>query len=270
MLSALTIAGSDSGGGAGIQADMKTFSALGCFSASVITAITAQNTRGICDISLVPLESIEMQLNAVFDDMSFHAIKIGMLFDAERIHLIEKHISSRTPIVLDPVMVSKNGQRLLEENALQALKQLFSKVTLITPNVSEASLLVNFPIETRADAEAAGLELLRYGSSAVLIKGGHLIEHPGHDCLVMKDSKQAVWLDAPFIKTHNTHGTGCTYSSAIAAGLAKGYLLIESVVLAKQYVHAAITAAKKVSFGRGNGPVHHFHKFWNINMQGDF
>lgn len=262
----LTIAGSDSSGGAGIQADLKTISALGCYGASVITAITAQNTVGVRGIAGVPIDMIIQQMQAVFDDMDIHAIKIGMLFSKEIIQALLPLLDDcKTPIVLDPVMISSTGQRLLSEEALETLKLLFPLATLLTPNIQEAALLANLSIKTHSDMLTAGLELLKYGSQAVLIKGGHLA---GHDCLVMQ-GPETVWFEDPLIQTPNTHGTGCTYSSAIATYLAKGFPLEKAVRRGKQYVYKAILAAKDNVLGKGCGPVHHFHPHWSLSTTCD-
>jgi hydroxymethylpyrimidine/phosphomethylpyrimidine kinase len=261
---ALTIAGSDSSGGAGIQADLKSFAALGVYGASVITALTAQNTRGVTGIHQVPADFVTAQIDAVFGDLDVAAVKIGMVSDLAVIDAIAAGLRKWSPkhIVLDPVMVATSGDRLLAAEAVDALRtKLIPLASLITPNLPEAAALLD---EAVASSEAAiedqGRRLLAMGARAVLIKGGHGQGAESIDYLITKDGSHA--LAAPRIATKNTHGTGCSLSSAIAAGLAKGEKLEAAVRQAKAWVSAAIAAADRLGVGHGHGPIHHFHKFY--------
>lgn len=261
---AVTIAGSDSGGGAGIQADLKTFSALGVYGASVLAALTAQNTQGVTAIHDVPADFIRAQMDAVFSDLSVDAVKIGMLSRPEAIQAVSEGlmVHGATNIVLDPVMVAASGDPLITDAAVDVLKtRLFPYVDLITPNLHEAArLLGKEPAANRGEMEAQAWQLLEFGPTAVLLKGGHGDEPEAADILVMPAGVE--WYIAPRMATNNTHGTGCTLSSAIAAGLARGRPIAESVGKAKSYVTAAIQASDSLSIGRGHGPVHHFHAVW--------
>lgn len=261
---ALTIAGSDSSGGAGIQADLKTFAALGVYGASVLTALTAQNTKGVTGIHDVPEDFISEQIDAVFVDLAVKSVKIGMLSRVEAISAIAKGLDKWKPkhVVLDPVMVATSGDRLLSADAVDALKsQLFPRAGIITPNLPEAAALLGEAIaETESEIERQGRALVDLGCKAVLIKGGHGDSAESVDFLITAEG--AVRLAAPRIATKNTHGTGCTLSSAVAAGLAKGMSLEQAARAAKDYVTAAIAAADRLGVGRGHGPVHHFHKFY--------
>jgi hydroxymethylpyrimidine/phosphomethylpyrimidine kinase len=261
---ALTIAGSDSSGGAGIQADLKSFAALGVYGASVITALTAQNTRGVTGIHQVPAEFVTAQIDAVFGDLDVKAVKIGMVADLAVIDAIAAGLRMWSPqhIVLDPVMVATSGDRLLAAEAVDALRaKLIPLASLITPNLPEAAALLNEPIaESDAAIASQGQRLLALGCPAVLIKGGHGHGAESTDFLV-RDSGTVV-LAAPRIATQNTHGTGCSLSSAIAAGLAKGEDLETAVRNAKAWISAAIAAADRLGVGHGHGPVHHFHRFY--------
>ncbi|MBV1790404.1 bifunctional hydroxymethylpyrimidine kinase/phosphomethylpyrimidine kinase [Marinobacterium sp. D7] len=264
---ALTIAGSDSGGGAGIQADLKTFSALGVYGASVITALTAQNTREVRAIHDVPAAFIADQLNTVFDDLAVSAIKIGMLSRPESIQTIATILRERalTNIVLDPVMVAKSGDKLLVEEAVDALRsELLPLATLITPNLPEAAVLLDRDEAVSMDAMRKQAQLLlQLGPRAVLIKGGHLSDSSSVDSAdLLLDQQQELWLPAKRIATRNTHGTGCTLSSAIAAGLARGLQIRTAVEEAKTYITEAIQAADRLQVGSGHGPTHHFHRWW--------
>jgi hydroxymethylpyrimidine/phosphomethylpyrimidine kinase len=259
----LTIAGSDSSGGAGIQADLKTFAAFGVYGASVITALTAQNTRGVSGIHPVPPAFVTAQIDAVFDDLDVKAVKIGMLAEFATIEAVAAALSRWKPklVVLDPVMVATSGDRLLSADAVSALRErLVPKATLITPNLPEAAALLE---EAIASDEAAitsqGRKLLAMGAQAVLIKGGHGQGTESTDYLFIGSSVTA--LPAPRIATKNTHGTGCSLSSAIAAGLAKGQTLEQAVHDAKVWITAAIAAADGLGIGHGHGPIHHFHRF---------
>jgi hydroxymethylpyrimidine/phosphomethylpyrimidine kinase len=261
---ALTIAGSDSSGGAGIQADLKTFAALGVYGASVITALTAQNTTGVSGIHDVPADFVAQQIDAVFSDLTICAVKIGMLARADVIatvaHRLDRYQARN--VVLDPVMVATSGDRLLRADAVEALRrELFPRALLITPNLPEAAaLLETGPARTEAEMQGQGERLLAAGAKAVLIKGGHGEGAEAVDLLI--DESGTTRLAAPRISTTNTHGTGCTLSSAIAAGLAKGLALPDAIRAAKAYVTAAIAAASDLEVGHGHGPLHHFHAWW--------
>lgn len=262
---ALTIAGSDSSGGAGIQADLKTFSALGVYGASVITALTAQNTRGVSGVFDVAPDFVGAQMDAVFDDLDVGAVKIGMLSTAEIIEAVAGGLERHDPpfIVLDPVMVAKSGDALLRDEAVAALRdRLLPLASVITPNLPEAAVLLDgAKVSNRGEMETAASALLKLGPQAVLLKGGHLGGDTSPDLLVQDGSRE--WLEGPRIDTPNTHGTGCTLSSAIAAGLAQGRPLDEAVARAKDYLTAAISAADGLGVGSGRGPVHHFHALWS-------
>lgn len=264
----LTIAGSDSGGGAGIQADLKTFEAHGVFGTSALTAITAQNTRGVRAVHNVPLPIIEAQLDALFDDLPPAAIKIGMLATSEIIELVARKLEGYTgPVVLDPVMVATSGDVLLAREALGSLQQaLIPRATLITPNASEAALLHGELLTTLAHVDAALAALAeRHPAVAILIKGGHLLkQYRGTDTLLHypkgpSEKSETQRYVLPHLPTDNTHGTGCTLSSAIAARLALGHPLPEAVRFAKAYVHQAIKTAP--GLGHGHGPLNHHLPF---------
>ena len=259
----LTIAGSDSGGGAGIQADLKTFSALGCYGMSVITALTAQNTSTVTGIFPVPGEFIAEQIDAVMTDMGADAVKIGMLHSPEVIAVVAERLRRHkvSKVVVDPVMVSKSGSRLLREDAVEALKtHLLPLAAIITPNLPEAAVLLGRPVEKESDMEAACRDLAKFGA-AVLLKGGHL-QGDSCDLLYADGGKTLVRLESERIVTRNTHGTGCTLSSAIAAGLANGLETAAAVKAAKDYINAAIRAGAQYALGKGHGPVHHYYAFW--------
>ena len=261
---AVTIAGSDSGGGAGIQADLKTFSALGVYGASVITALTAQNTQGVSAIHDVPAHFVAAQIDAVFSDLNVNAVKIGMLSQLVVAATVAAGLDrwKQTHVVLDPVMIATSGDRLLAPAAIEVIKRdLMPRALVITPNLHEAAALTEEPLardedEMRAQAE----KLLAMGAQAVLIKGGHAPWPEAVDLLVTPSA--AARLTAEKVETENTHGTGCTLSAAIAAGLAKGHRLAEAVADAKSYVTQAIAAADELEIGKGNGPTHHFHAWW--------
>lgn len=260
---ALTIAGSDSSGGAGIQADLKTFAAFGVYGASVITALTAQNTRGVSGIHQVPAEFVTAQIDAVFGDLPVNAVKIGMVAERSVIGAIAAGLERWSPkrVVFDPVMVATSGDRLLASDAVDALRQkLIPRADIITPNLPEAAALLDEQIAASASAIGSqGKRLLAMGCGAVLIKGGHGGGTESIDYLVREGS--VVTLPAPRIATKNTHGTGCSLSSAIAAGLAMGNDLETAVRNAKIWISAAITAADRLDVGHGHGPIHHFHAF---------
>ena len=261
---AVTIAGSDSGGGAGIQADLKTFAALGVYGASVLAALTAQNTIGVSAIHDIPAEFVGAQIEAVFADLEVDAVKIGMLSQGAVIEAVAAGLVrwKQTNVVLDPVMVATSGDRLLAPEAVDALRtRLIPLASIITPNLPEAAALLN---EAVASGEAAienqGRKLLAMGCPAVLIKGGHGQGSESIDYLV-RDSG-VVALAAPRVATQNTHGTGCSLSSAIAAELAKGVEMEAAVRNAKAFVSAAIASADRFAVGHGHGPIHHFHRFY--------
>ena len=261
---ALTIAGSDCSGGAGIQADLKSFAALGVYGASVITALTAQNTRGVIGIHQVPADFVTAQIDAVFGDLEVKAVKIGMVADLAVIDAIAAGLRKWSPkhIVLDPVMVATSGDRLLAAEAVDALRtKLIPLASLITPNMPEAAALLDEPVAAdEAAIESQGRRLLVMGCPAVLIKGGHGQGAESIDYLVTGSG--AIALAAPRIATRNTHGTGCSLSSAVAAGLAKGEDMETAVRNAKAWVSAAIAAADRLGVGHGHGPIHHFHGFY--------
>ena len=261
---ALTIAGSDSSGGAGIQADLKTFAALGVYGASVITALTAQNTRGVSGIHAVPAGFVTAQIDAVFSDLQVDAVKIGMAAEFATIDAIAAGLTRWSPkhVVLDPVMVATSGDRLLATEAVDALRtKLMPRASLVTPNLPEAAALLDEAVALSESAiESQGKRLLALGCRAVLIKGGHGQDAESIDYLV--SSGGTIALAAPRVATKNTHGTGCSLSSAIAAGLAKGADMESAVRNAKTWISAAIAAADRFSVGHGHGPIHHFHKFY--------
>jgi len=259
MQIALTIAGSDSGGGAGIQADIKAMQAHGVFAASVITAVTAQNTVAVTDSFELPLEMIEAQIDAIFQDLAVSATKTGMLPSAAIIELVARKLRERDvePLVVDPVMISKSGFALLKADAIETLKrELLPLATVLTPNIHEAEALSGLKIRELEDMRAAAKAIHDLGPSAVLVKGGHL-EQNREAVDVLYDGRQFHNFVAPFIVTKNTHGTGCTYASAIAANLARGFKLRESIARAKRYVTDAIRHG--LSIGQGYGPTHHFY-----------
>jgi hydroxymethylpyrimidine/phosphomethylpyrimidine kinase len=261
---AVTIAGSDSGGGAGIQADLKTFSALGVYGASVITALTAQNTIGVSAIHDVPPHMIAAQIDAVFSDLAVNAVKIGMLSVPAAIATVAAGLDrwKQTHVVLDPVMIATSGDRLLAPDAIDILKRdLIPRALIVTPNLHEAAALTGEPLAANeAEMRAQAQILLGIGAKAVLIKGGHAQGADATDLLVTPSA--VARFTAEKIDTKNTHGTGCTLSAAIAAGLAKGLRLAEAVSEAKAFVTAAIAAADELRIGHGRGPVHHFHAWW--------
>jgi hydroxymethylpyrimidine/phosphomethylpyrimidine kinase len=255
----LSIAGSDSGGGAGIQADLKTFAALGCYGMTAITALTAQNTTGVRAIHGVPPDMLCDQIDAVVEDIGVDAVKIGMLHSPEVVHAVAEAIDRHAlqQVVLDPVMVATSGAVLIDHPAIASLvKELFSRAVLITPNLDEASLLVGRALKTEADMELAARELLAKGARAVLLKGGHLAGDVVSDLLLMHNGPPH-WMRAPRIQTANTHGTGCTLSSAIAAYLALGQSLPEAVEGARLFVRGALAAGARVHTGAGSGPLNH-------------
>jgi hydroxymethylpyrimidine/phosphomethylpyrimidine kinase len=260
---ALTIAGSDSSGGAGIQADLKTFSALGVYGASVITALTAQNTQGVEAVLVVPPDFVARQIKVVARDLKIGAVKIGMLATSEIIEVVAEQLKALpdVPVVLDPVMVAASGDVLLDEDAIETLRTiLLPRAMLITPNLPEAAKLLGGGVaKTEREMAEQARELKALGAKAVLIKGGHAEDAEAVDVLI---DEEELRLEAPRVETGNTHGTGCTLSSAIAAELAKGAALRDAARTAKAYVTAAIAAADRLHIGKGRGPVHHFHRWW--------
>lgn len=262
---ALTIAGSDSGGGAGIQADLKAMSALGVYGASVITAVTAQNTRAVTAVHGIPSDVVVAQIEAVLTDLEVGAIKIGMLATPEIILSVANGIAGFDgPVVLDPVMIAKSGDALLAQEAVQTLRDvLLPRANVLTPNLPEAACLLGAePADSLEQMITQGRELCTMGASAVLMKGGHGKGDICHDILV-SDSGVIERFQAPRRQTRNTHGTGCTLSSSIAAGLAKDLSLTDAVAQAHDYLQGAISQADGLKIGQGHGPVHHFHQVWS-------
>lgn len=258
----LTIAGSDSGGGAGIQADLKTFAALGCYGMSAITALTAQNTVGVRAIHGVPAAFLKEQIAAVIEDIGVDAVKIGMLHAPEIVEVVAWAIDhyQLQQVVLDPVMVATSGDALIRHETIASLvSELFPRATLVTPNLDEAALLLGRPVREVADLDAACADLLGLGAKGVLLKGGHLGGDELTDLLARADQPSDQWLrlSGPRIATRNSHGTGCTLSSAIAAHLALGLELAEAVQAAHSYIRGAIAAGAQVQTGQGHGPLNH-------------
>ena len=257
---AMTIAGSDSGGGAGIQADLKTFAALGVYGTSALTAITAQNTVGVTGVHEIPTGMIAAQIDAVLTDIGADAVKTGMLASGSIIECVASALDHHSVawVVVDPVMVAKSGDSLLREDAIEALRtMLVPLASVITPNIPEAEALTGMKIDSDADMRRAAQMLTDMGAKAVVVKGGHR-EGPATDLLF--DGSKFREFSTPRIETANTHGTGCTFASAIAAGLARGMILLDAVQLAKDYVTEAIRRSFPV--GQGHGPLNHFYKLW--------
>ena len=260
---ALTIAGSDSSAGAGIQADLKTFAALGVYGASVITAITVQNTKRIFAIHDVPTDFIAAQIDAVLTDLDVAAVKVGMMYTAAAVDVVAAALERYRPrnVVLDPALVASSGDQLLQSNALGRLRELIGRVRVVTPNLLEAATLLDtLPARDEDEMRAQAESLLALGPGAVLIKGGHGGGPESVDILVEPGSH--LRFAAPRMAVRNTHGTGCTFASAIAAGLAKGLSLEQAAREAKTYVSAAIAAADRLGVGSGRGPLHHFADRW--------
>jgi hydroxymethylpyrimidine/phosphomethylpyrimidine kinase len=260
---AVSIAGSDPSAGAGIEADLKTFAALGVYGAAIATALTAQNTGGVFAIHEVPPEFIAAQINAIFTDLDIDAVKIGMLGTAQAVAVVAASLDRYRPrhVVLDPVLAASSGERLLREDGLSALRDLISRVDVLTPNLPEAAVLLGTsPARDEEEMRAQGQKLLTLGARAVLIKGGHGGGAESVDFLIEADN--CLRLAASRTASRSTHGTGCTFASAIAAGLAKGLALDEAARQAKAYVSAAIAAADRLAIGSGRGPLHHFHAWW--------
>ena len=257
----LSIAGSDSGGGAGIQADLKTCAALGCYGMTAITALTAQNTRGVRSIHAVPAAMLRDQIAAVVEDIGVDAVKIGMLHAPEIVQVVADALREYRlqQVVLDPVMVATSGDRLIAEETVSVLVQaLFPLATVVTPNLDEAALLIGRSLRSSEDLEAAAQELLALGAPSVLLKGGHLPGDKVEDLLVERGGASQRW-SAARIPSRNVHGTGCTLSSAIACYLALGEPLAEAIAKARQYILGAIAAGAAVRTGHGHGPLNHGH-----------
>ncbi|GGM79090.1 hydroxymethylpyrimidine/phosphomethylpyrimidine kinase [Dyadobacter beijingensis] len=263
----LTIAGSDSGGGAGIQADLKTIAALGAFGTSAITALTAQNTQGVRAIHPVPPAFLQEQLEAVFEDITIDAVKIGMVNTVEVAQIIAQVLDRFRPrfVVFDPVMVSTSGSKLIQDETVSVLwSELFPRVNLITPNLDEGEILIGGEIRTAEAMKAAALEMTERGCKAVLLKGGHLLGPTIYDVLAQRE-QEALILESDYIDSRNVHGTGCTLSSAIATFVAKGNSLAESIIFAKEYIAGAIRCGADVVTGHGPGPLN--HSFSPLSMQ---
>ena len=261
----LTIAGSDSGGGAGIQADIKSISACGCYASSAITAITAQNTIGVRDIHPIPSAILKSQIEAVLEDIGTDAIKIGMLHSPEIIQVLADCLD-KFPIknvVLDPVMVATSGDKLLKDEAIDHLKTiLFPKVRIITPNLPEAEMLLGRKIEKQSEFRSIAKELAQKYQVSVLLKAGHLTEDNLIDVLYDLEKSECVDLASKRVETKNTHGTGCSLSSALASFLARGFDISDSAKKAKDFITESIIAGRDYEIGQGHGPVHHFYQFW--------
>ena len=266
----LTIAGSDSGGGAGIQADIKTISAMGCYAASAITAITVQNTLGVQAVHPVPLDILRGQIDAVLSDIGADAVKIGMLHSSEVVNLVAEMIEKYQirNIVLDPVMVSTSGHRLIEEDAVEVIKtRLMPLARVITPNVPEAEILAGCKIAGEDEFEAIARRLSDNGNVSVLMKAGHLSGDSLVDYFYNAEDDTITRLQSKRVQTKNTHGTGCTLSSAFAASLAKGENLTDAAILAKRYIEQAIISGAEYEIGKGHGPVN--HGFDPVKMSGN-
>ncbi|MGB8285192.1 MAG: bifunctional hydroxymethylpyrimidine kinase/phosphomethylpyrimidine kinase [Candidatus Aquirickettsiella gammari] len=262
LASVVTIAGTDPCGGAGIQADIKAISATGAYAASVITVLVAQNTCHVTAIQEIPLCFIQQQIDAVFSDLAIGAVKLGMLYQEEIIHLLVNNLKKYQPpfIVLDPVMITQTGHLLLKPQAINALvNDLFPIATLITPNIPEAETILKSPINDFNSLRDAAITLAKQYKISVLLKGGHLKSVDSPDIFYDYPQQQIHCFNTPRINTQNTHGTGCTLSSAIASYLAQGEDLYHAIAKAKHYLSQAIVAAKNLKLGRGNGPVHHFY-----------
>lgn len=258
---ALTIAGSDSGGGAGIQADLKTFAALSVYGTSVITAVTAQNTVSVTGVHEIPVDMISRQIDAVMDDIGADAVKTGMLSSPAIVEAVadgirRHHISQ---VVVDPVMIAKSGDRLLQEDAVQAVKiHLLPLAQVVTPNIPEAEVLSGMSVESEADMITAAKRIADSGPKIVIVKGGH---RSGPPIDIAWDGTTTSYFETPRVDTQATHGTGCTYSAAITANLAKGMPAAQAIEQAKQYLYEALRTAYDI--GAGHSPVHHFHELWS-------
>jgi hydroxymethylpyrimidine/phosphomethylpyrimidine kinase len=257
---AMTIAGSDSGAGAGIQADLKTFAALGVYGTSAITAITAQNTVGVSAVLALKAKLVAAQIDAIVNDIGAHALKTGMLANAPIIEVVAKKIADHRlkHVVVDPVMVATSGDLLIQENAVHALRRkLIPLAAVVTPNIPEAEALTGMKLRSLEDSKEAARQIVRMGAKSVVIKGGHL-KGPAID--LFYDGRKFTELRAPRIRTKNTHGTGCTFSAAIAAYLARGETLDHALALAKKFITQALRSS--FTIGAGHSPVHHFYRFW--------
>jgi hydroxymethylpyrimidine/phosphomethylpyrimidine kinase len=256
----MTIAGSDSGGGAGIQADLKTFAALGVYGTSTLTAITAQNTIGVTGVHEIPTDIIAAQIEAVITDIGADAVKTGMLSSSAIVEVVAQELRRHRveALVIDPVMVAKSGDPLLQKEAVEALRaELVPLAAVVTPNIPEAEVLTGLKITSQEDMRRAAEKIIQMGARGVVVKGGHL-EGPASD--LFYDGSRFQEFTVPRIDTKNTHGTGCTFASAIAAGLARGMNVIDSVPQAKEYVTEAIR--RSFAIGQGHGPLSHFYKLW--------
>ncbi len=257
----LSIAGSDPSGGAGIQADLKTFSALGVYGMAAITALTAQNTRGVTGVQEIPADFVIKQVQAIFDDVRVDAVKIGMAGSAPTIAALADFLRQKNPpvIILDPVMVAQSGDHLISDDAVEHLKRdLLPLASIITPNIPEAEVLLGRTFD--GDMESFARDILKSGANAVLLKGGHLTGQTSRDIYLDKNGLKI--LECQRIKTKNNHGTGCTLSSALAAYMARGMPAHEAAQSAKNYITAALQNSGKLDVGSGAGPVHHFHDLW--------
>jgi hydroxymethylpyrimidine/phosphomethylpyrimidine kinase len=257
--SVLSIAGFDGSGGAGIQADTKTISSLGCYATNVLTALPVQNTQGVQRIFEIPSEAIDLQIKSILDDIYPDAIKIGMVHSVELVQIIAENLKDyKGPIIFDPVMISTSGHQLIKDETIDACKEfLFPLATLITPNLDEVSVLVGKQIDTTEKMQEAGQSILKMGTKAVLVKGGHLQQDDLISYLIQQDQPTESY-SSKRIETKNTHGSGCTLSSAIASYLAQGFPLNESIFKAQRYIEEAIITAKDLKIGKGNGPLNHF------------
>ncbi|NCX93407.1 MAG: bifunctional hydroxymethylpyrimidine kinase/phosphomethylpyrimidine kinase [Gammaproteobacteria bacterium] len=265
-ITALSIAGSDPSGGAGIQADLKTFSALGCYGMSAITALTAQNTQGVQSVHALPADFLLAQLESLWSDIDIAALKLGMLHHTQNIQVLSNFFKAHPirSIVIDPVMTSKNGNPLLEANAMTLFKnKLLPLALILTPNIPEAEFLLGCTIHTQPDMENAARDLASLGPKAVLLKGGHLKSEMSPDCLYLSESKTFIWITHERIQTPHTHGTGCTLSAAITAFLAHGDSIETAVKKANIYLFEALKAGAHYHLGYGRGPVNHFYNIWS-------
>ena len=262
---AVTIAGSDSSGGAGIQADLKSFSALGVYGASIVTAVTAQNTLGVSAIHDIPAKIVGEQIDSVMSDLEVAVVKIGMVANVDTINVIADKLEEYeiTNVVLDPVMVAESGDVLVEPKAIEGIVNgLFPKASVVTPNLHEAVKLLgeNEMAKSKDEMVRQAKAICELGAENVLVKGGHSKTKEACDVLIHKDKEY--WFCQPFVETRNTHGTGCSLSSAIAAEIAKGEEIVKAVDIAKKWIHNGIKQADELDVGKGSGPIHHFHKFW--------
>jgi hydroxymethylpyrimidine/phosphomethylpyrimidine kinase len=270
-LRVLSIAGFDGSGGAGIQADLKTFSALGCYGMTVLTALPVQNTVGVKSIYDIPTPCVEEQLQAILDDIGIDALKFGMLHRTDIIEAVAAilHKGHHFHKILDPVMVAKSGDRLLTPDAVNAMREkIFPMTTVLTPNLPEASVFLEREIKTKSQMERAALDLALMGPQAVVIKGGHLSGDSCDDCLCINGANPQIhWLPHHKINTRNTHGSGCTFSAALTANLAKNMTILDAVKQAKRYISKSLEAGSHYTLGHGHGPVHHFHDLWPVKTQ---